>query len=235
MEHRAVGMGGQPTFPAWSIEFSAPIADSGGFITAFLKARFDDSWLLLTSTAVAGNRQLWSAWLALRQRARNDSMRSVGQDGEFLRLIAGTHHISQGFRRAGLCDGDEGAWLVHLPSADTEEVDVLPELDLAMLEQRAQKIAVDCGFTLTDAKPQPTAAGLVRLGVFVEGDPVLAELTGKAEDGDAEEEANGGSAEVSGFGEAAEGGHGGVERDIREEILLEDFFIGHIHTSDLHG
>ena len=212
MVSHAVSMDGQPAFPAWSILSSAPIAESGEFIKAFLEARGDDSWLLLTSTAVAGERQLWVAWLALQQRSKNDSMRSVGQDGEFLRLIAGTHHISLGFRRAGLCDGDEGAWLVHLPPSQV--VDELPVLDFEALEQQAQQLADKCGFTLTRERPQPTAAGLVRLGVFAEDDRVLAKLIGKVTTDSSDEDIEGGSL-----------GNG----------LLEDFFIGHIHTSDIHG
>ena len=139
-------------------------------------------------------------------------MRSVGQDGEFLRLIAGTHHISLGFRRAGLCDGDEGAWLVHLPPS--QGVDELPVLDFEALEQQAQQLADKCGFTLSRERPQPTAAGLVRLGVFSEDDRVLSELIGRGVAG--------------GSGEDVDGDYPG-------NGLLEDFFIGHIHTSDIHG
>lgn len=212
MVSHAVSMDSQPVFPAWPILSSEPIADSSEFIRGFLEVREDDSWLLLTSTAVAGERQLWVAWLALQQRSKNDTMRSVGQDGEFLRLIAGTHHISQGFRRAGLCDGDEGAWLVHLPPS--KGIDELPVLDFEALEQQAETLAEKCGFTLTRERPQPTAAGLVRLGVFAEDDQVLAELIGKGAKGISGEVIDGGSIENS---------------------LLEDFFIGHIHTSDIYG
>ena len=204
MKSRAEGMDGQPPFPAWRVDFSQPLTDSAKFIRTFLEARSGDSWLLLTSTAVAGERQLWSAWLALHQRVRNDSMRSIGQDGEFLRLIAGTHHISMGFRRAGLADGDDGAWLVHLPPSDG--VDELPDLDMSALKLQAQQLADDCEFALTDARPQPTAAGMVRLGIIDEDDRVLAELIGEADAG----------------GSLVDGLH-------------EDFFIGHIHTSDIHN
>ena len=212
MVSHAVSMDSQPVLPAWPILSSAPIADSSEFIRGFLEVREDDSWLLLTSTAVAGERQLWVAWLALQQRSKNDTMRSVGQDGEFLRLIAGTHRISQGFRRAGLCDGDEGAWLVHLPPS--KAIDELPVLDFEALEQQAETLAEKCGFTLTRERPQPTAAGLVRLGVFAEDDQVLAELIGKGAKGISGEDIDGVSIENG---------------------LLEDFFIGHIHTSDIYG
>ena len=212
MVSHAVSMDSQPVFPAWPILSSAPIADSSEFIRGFLEVREDDSWLLLTSTAVAGERQLWVAWLALQQRSKNDTMRSVGQDGEFLRLIAGTHRISHGFRRAGLCDGDEGAWLVHLPPS--KGIDELPVLDFEALEQQAETLAEKCGFTLTRERPQPTAAGLVRLGVFAEDDQVLAKLIGKGSKGVSGEDLDGVSIENG---------------------LLEDFFIGHIHTSDIYG
>ena len=38
-------------------------------------------------------------------------------DAEFLRYLAGTHHISEAFTRAGLKSGQENAWIVYLPEA----------------------------------------------------------------------------------------------------------------------
>ncbi|MGB2070461.1 MAG: hypothetical protein ACPHVR_02360, partial [Poseidonia sp.] len=36
---------------------------------------------------------------------------------EFLRYLAGTHHISEAFTRTGLQPGQENAWIVYLPEA----------------------------------------------------------------------------------------------------------------------
>lgn len=188
-------MAGVPAFPAWKVEFGQPLPDSGNFVGNFLNLRQDDSWLLLTGSVVASDRHLWAAWISLVRRIKNDSMRSKGQDGEFLRLIAGTHHISQGFRRAGLFDGDEGGWLIHLPKNDGDGS--LPKLDYEKLSKDARSLAenLDCQF-LEGERPLPNRTGLIRLGVFDEESEVYVNL---------------------------------------EDSVLEDYFIAHIHTSDING
>ena len=157
-------MDGVPKFPVWKIDFDTPIDSSKGFVAKFLESRKDDSWLLLTSQAVASDRHLWAAWIALMRRMSNQTMRSKGQDGEFLRLLAGTHHISQGFRRAGLLDGDDGCWLVQLPAnTDSNE---LPKINYEICLDSAKEIAALLDCEITSARPVPQREGLLRLGIF---------------------------------------------------------------------
>ena len=39
-------------------------------------------------------------------------------DAEFLRYLAGTHHISEAFTRAGWTDAQEHAWVAYIPVAE---------------------------------------------------------------------------------------------------------------------
>ena len=80
MKCRTQYMDGVPKFPVWKIDFATPIDSSKGFVAKFLESRKDDSWLLLTSQAVASDRHLWAAWIALMRRMNNQTMRSKGQD-----------------------------------------------------------------------------------------------------------------------------------------------------------
>ena len=53
-------------------------------------------------------------------------------DAEFLRYLAGTHHISEAFARAGLQEGQDHGWVICLPSAHGLENDLghlQPEAD----------------------------------------------------------------------------------------------------------
>ena len=42
-------------------------------------------------------------------------------DAEYIRYLAGTHHISEAFSRAGLKAGQEEAWILYLPHGDAAE------------------------------------------------------------------------------------------------------------------
>ena len=45
-------------------------------------------------------------------------------DAEFLRYLAGTHHISEAFSRAGVQEGQDNGWVVCLPAATGHENDL---------------------------------------------------------------------------------------------------------------
>ena len=174
MKCRTQYMDGVPEFPVWKIDFATPIDSSKEFVTKFIQSRKDDSWLLLTYQAVASDRHLWAAWIALMRRMSNQTMRSKGQDGEFLRLLAGTHHISQGFRRAGLLDGDEGCWIVQLPkNTDSNE---LPKINYDTSFDSAKEIAALLDCEITSERPVPQREGLLRLGIFDNENDVYCEL-----------------------------------------------------------
>ena len=74
----------------------------------------------------------------MRNKERG-KMKSNSLDGEFIRLLSGTHHIATSFKRAGLCEGEETAWIVDLSSEHSDE----------MFARHAEKM----NFEIVDERP----------------------------------------------------------------------------------
>ena len=81
-------------------------------------------WVLLGGHAVMGDEQLWTAWIQASRNELRGRMVARSIDAEFLRYLAGTHHISEAFSRAGLQEGQTTAWVVYLPEAEGLENDL---------------------------------------------------------------------------------------------------------------
>ena len=92
-------------------------------------------------------------------------------DTEFLRLISGTHQIRIAFKRAGLMQGDENAWIVYLPefgtdypfTKDNETVEI-PRDTYNDAAQDANRLILHLKSNLITERPIPTNIGLQRLG-----------------------------------------------------------------------
>lgn len=91
----------------------------GGVIDAFLKERPSPRWVLLGAHAVQTNTQLWTAWVKTTRNELRGSCVARSIDAEFMRYLAGTHHVSEAFVRAGYQDGSGEAWILHLPQAES--------------------------------------------------------------------------------------------------------------------
>jgi len=85
---------------AWSVMLHGVQVkdDDASPVQSFLSHRVSNRWVLLAEHAVQSMHQLQAAWTqATRQEVRGTMVaRSV--DAEFLRYIAGTHHIAEAFR-----------------------------------------------------------------------------------------------------------------------------------------
>ena len=86
-------------------------------IDDFLKHRLSERWVLLGGHAAQSMDQLWTAWVQATRNELRGAMVARSIDAEFLRYLAGTHHISEAFARAGLQPGQQDAWVVYLPEA----------------------------------------------------------------------------------------------------------------------
>ena len=150
-----------PWFPCHAISFNSPIDDSEKLVTKFIEHRPDSNWLLLVFDAAASERHLWSAWLAMRRGFAQGTAISRNPDGEFLRLISGTHQIRIGFERAGIRSGDESAWIVRLP--DDNESGTLPETEWKSFTADALPLINKIDADLITARPEPRLSGLERL------------------------------------------------------------------------
>lgn len=106
-------------FPCVSVRL--PSTDNEVYVEAFLEQRESQRWVLLGDHAVQGEAQLWTAWVQAIRHELRDSMVARSVDAEYIRYLAGTHHISEAFSRAGLQPDQEEAWILYLPRGDGVE------------------------------------------------------------------------------------------------------------------
>ena len=151
-----------PWFPAWCIEFNEPVSDPRAVANTLIEHREDSRWMLLGYPTVLSERHLWAAWLAVSSRFEAGTMVSNSIDGEFLRLLSGTHQMKVAFTRAGLVVGDEKAWLVRLPEwTDGELVGHQASMDVV-----ADRLMGWLDAELSPERPSPSDEGIRRLGLF---------------------------------------------------------------------
>lgn len=154
-----------PEFPCFKVDVSNSVEN---LIQEFLKIRPNQNWLLLADYAAQSQQQLWTAWL-LSQRAflQNRALaRSI--DAEFLRYIAGTHHVSEAFRKVGIQDNHKTAWVIILPNHLKSADELIPDLDA---EENLQSIGSLCqklSMSIVDGKPELTIDGLKKLGIDID-------------------------------------------------------------------
>ena len=153
-----------PKFPCFRVDVSNCKDD---LIDQFLEKRPSQNWLLLAEYAAQSEQQLWTAWL-LSQRSfiRNRALaRSI--DAEFLRYMAGTHHVSEAFKKAGISLTQKMAWIIHLPDYEIKEDEIYPKVDLEKSSQTLNTLVDDLGMSHADGKPEITLEGLLKLGIDV--------------------------------------------------------------------
>ena len=101
-------------FPCIAWRSDKPVT-SKQLVANFLDNRLDDRWMLVAQHAVQFEQQLWTAWNCCERNFANGNQLARGRDAEFLRYIAGTHHVSDAFVRAGIQDGATSGWILYLP------------------------------------------------------------------------------------------------------------------------
>lgn len=158
-----------PWFPALELDLEDMGFEPAELVPTLLDERPSTDWLLLGGPVPTSELHLWTAWMALERHERAGTMVARERDTEFLRLLSGTHHIRTAFGRAGLDPADPRAWLVRLPPATPADEATSAELPsfewpefLAAAEPLLQALAVEP----TGARPEPSPAALVRLGIL---------------------------------------------------------------------
>ena len=164
-----------PWFTAWSIKFTEPVSDPRLVAAMLLQKRKDERWLLLGHPAPVSERHLWSVWLALRERVLAEKMVSVYLDGEFIRLLAGTHQMSVAFKRAGIQNGDEKAWLVRLPEWHDKNEEILLNSDDGTHDSDAYELMSWLEAEYNPERPAPSDDTINRLQI--ESDLKNSEIT----------------------------------------------------------
>ena len=154
-----------PEFPCFRVDVSNSVEN---LIQEFLKIRPNQNWLLLADYAAQSQQQLWTAWL-LSQRAflQNRALaRSI--DAEFLRYIAGTHHVSEAFRKVGIQDHHKTAWVINLPNYQKSVDELIPDLDTEENFQFIGSLCQKLSMSIIDGKPELTIDGLKKLGIDID-------------------------------------------------------------------
>ena len=143
-----------PVFPCKRVVHSEACSDPKALAMKWIENRASENWALISGTCLASDVHGWVAHEVLMRNKERGKMKSNSIDGEFIRLLSGTHHIATSFKRAGLCIGDETAWMVDLSCEQSEE----------MFTQHAEKMK----FQVIDDRPNISIFDSARMGI--EGD-----------------------------------------------------------------
>ena len=160
-----------PSFPIAGVQVDG--TEPSRAIDGFLKQRADERWVLLGGHAAQSMDQLWTAWIQATRNELRGAMVARSIDAEFLRYLAGTHHISEAFARAGLQAGQTAGWVLPLPTAKGEANDlghVQPVAGPHEPFQEGLKTLVEgLGWTLHNDTISFSIEGAQRLGVDLDG------------------------------------------------------------------
>lgn len=158
------------SFPclAWSKTGSSPKE----VLKNFLQIRPSQRWLMIGGHAAHCDNQLWTAWHCSVRRFLRGSQLARTIDAEFIRFIAGTHHISEAFQRAGVSDTDSDGWLIYLPeivSGDSTDETILPSLDYKdFFEKESQQIIESLNLSVSDTPLKLDLENAIKLGMNVD-------------------------------------------------------------------
>ena len=109
-------------FPCRRVALSEPCEDPRALAMSWIETRNSEHWALVSGTCLASEIHGWVAHEVLMRNKSRGTMKSNSIDGEFMRLLSGTNHIANSFKRAGLCKGDETAWIVDLSGEESDEM-----------------------------------------------------------------------------------------------------------------
>lgn len=153
-------------FPFFAWKSPSPI-EGAAFTQEFLNHRADDHWVLVGASVAQCHAQLWTAWHSAARRQQRGTSLARSFDAEFLRYLAGTHHVSEAFKRAGARNGDLTGCFLRLPKV-AESIEHLPQTDAHQaqeIESQAEKLADSLGVQLTREEIQCATEGARRLGL----------------------------------------------------------------------
>ena len=153
-----------PPFPCFMVDVSNYESD---LISDFLAERPSQNWLMMADYAALSNHQLWTAWLFSQRAFASGKSLARSIDAEFLRYIAGTHHVSEAFKKAGLQKSHNKAWIINLPEYQENEGEKYPVVDLEHSKAVFTKIVEKLGIKPIEGSPTITNHGLDKLGIQV--------------------------------------------------------------------
>ncbi len=111
-----------PPFPCSRVSFDIPCEDPRALAISWIETRESEHWALISGSCLASDIHGWVAHQVLMRNSERKLMKSNSMDGEFIRLLSGTHHVAASFKRAGLCKGDKTAWIVDLSCTESQDM-----------------------------------------------------------------------------------------------------------------
>tara|TARA_B100001996_G_scaffold103197_1_gene77535 strand:- start:6447 stop:7034 length:588 start_codon:yes stop_codon:yes gene_type:complete len=151
-----------PQFPCVKLDISNHSSD---FIGEFLQQREDDNWLLMSHHAAQGQQQLWTAWLLAKRAFSNNKALARSLDAEFLRYIAGTHHVSEAFKKVGINEDDNTAWLIFLPNHIADLDEIKPSFSLDEFNFGVESLIEKLNLKMVEGKPEINIEGIKKMGI----------------------------------------------------------------------
>jgi hypothetical protein len=144
-------------------------------IDAFIRQRPSNRWVMLGQHSVQSLDQVWTAWIQTTRNELRSAMVARSVDAEFLRYLAGTHHISEAFSRAGWTDAQPHAWVAYIPVAEGVANDLGHLQPSATENDRFEAdltaLVGELGWTIEEASMNLSIEGMRTLGIDVEGWP----------------------------------------------------------------
>lgn len=153
-----------PSFPCFMVDISTRQDD---LIGDFLTKRPSQNWLMLADYAALTDHQLWTAWLLSQRAFAKGKALARSIDAEFLRYIAGTHHVSEAFKKVGIQKSHDRAWIVYLPEYEENDDELYPVIDFVQSKEIFVEIAEKLGIQPIESRPEITLDGLDKLGIEV--------------------------------------------------------------------
>ena len=151
-----------PPFPCVKLDISNQSSD---FIGEFIEHRDDESWLLMSHYAAQGQQQLWTAWLLAKRAFSNNKSLAITLDAEFLRYIAGTHHVSEAFKKVGIKSNDNTAWLIFLPNHIAELDEIKPSFSLDEFDSGVESLIQKLNVKVIEGMPDINIEGIEKMGI----------------------------------------------------------------------
>jgi len=158
---------------AWSVAVHGVRVrdDDASPVQSFLAHRPSDRWVLLADHAAQSMHQLQAAWTQAARQEVRQTMVARSVDAEFLRYLAGTHHIAEAFRRTGLQGEERQAWVVRL--ADAIPSDGSPAQPTAGpfegVASTVDELISSLGWQHDERPIVASIEGMCRLGIDAEG------------------------------------------------------------------
>lgn len=150
------------TFPCWAWNTNEPI-DLKQFVQSFQESQPSDRWVFCGDGVAQTPRQLWTAAVVSSRNIERTTAQARSLDAEFLRVLSGTHNVSEAFKRAGLAQGAKSGWLLHIPNIDDPQ-------NVDEISSSAQSLLRKLGLKSNENTLKISSHGAKKLGVSLDGE-----------------------------------------------------------------